>query len=155
MTKLSDIVKFHDEKPDKIPENFWRDFEIATERKPDQYKIKWFSNVLDASEPAHNWWRDILNGNAVLSTWDEVNIAFHNKWLRQRRVKKSKNDYLREMEKDVLEVNKLMEKEQVAGVDIWMHIAWADRQLKRATSTSIATSNDHIYTIRGLLPEVI
>lgn len=155
MAKLSDITKFHGEKTDEIPENFWRDFEIATEAKPDQYKIKWFENVLDASGPADKWWRDIMDRNAVLFTWNEVDTAFHDKWPRQRRVKKSKNDCLHEMEKDTLVVSKLMEKEQVVGVDVWTHVAWADRQLKRATSANIAASDDHIYTIRGLLPEVI
>ena len=59
------------------------------------------------------------------------------------------------MEKDVLVANKLMEKEQVAGVKVWAHIAWANQQLKRATGANIAASDDHIYTIRELLPEVI
>ena len=92
MTNLSDITKFHGEKSDKIPENFWRDFEIVMEGKSETYKIKWFGNVLDASGPADDWWRELMDGNQVLSTWDEVDAAFHKKWLRQRRVKKSKND---------------------------------------------------------------
>ena len=78
---------------------------------------------------ADEWYMDLTDNNK--KTWNDIKKAFRKRWLRKKQVKKTDDEYEDKIMRRKLKTEDLGKMEKVAGREVYIHIAWAD---KMATS---------------------
>jgi hypothetical protein len=148
---------FHgDGREGENPQNFLRAFrrEMRSLSTTDDGDIaKAFVDYLGASSQADLWFDD-LNA-ATQESWNLLEPAFDARWPRIKQAKRSEQEIERELLSTALIDEELGTKVKVGGVDVWSHVAWADRVAILVNEAGLASKTTHIWQVRDKLPDAI
>ena len=76
---------------------------------------------------ADEWYMDLTDNNK--KTWNDIKKTFRKRWLRKKQVKKTDDEYEDEIMRRKLKTEDLGKMEKVAGREVYIHIAWADKMV--------------------------
>ena len=148
---------FHgDGREGENPQNFLRAFrrEMRSLATTDDEQIaKAFIDYLGASSPADLWFEALEQ--ATQGSWILLEAAFVIRWPRITQAKRSEQEVERELLSTILEEKELGEKVKIAGVDVWSHVAWADKVAILINEANLASKTTHIWQVRDKLPDTI
>ena len=120
---------FHsDRREGENPQNFLRAFrrEMRSLTTTDDKEIAAaFIDYLGASSQADLWFEDL--SQAVKESWTLLEATFIARWPQITQAKMSEQEIERELLSTLLEEKELGEKVKIGGVDVWSHVAWADK----------------------------
>ena len=109
-----------------------------------------FVDYLGASSQADLWFEDLPQ--ATQESWALLEVAFV---ARITQAKRSEQEIERELLSTLLEEKELGEKVKIGGVDVWSHVAWADKVTILVNEASITSKTTHIWQVRDKLPDAI
>jgi len=112
-----------------------------------------FVDYLGASSQADLWFEDLEP--ATKESWTLLEAAFIARWPRITKAKRSEQEIARELLSTLLEENELGEKVKIGGVEVWSHVAWADKIAILVNEADIAMRTTHIWQVRDKLPYTI
>ena len=112
-----------------------------------------FVDYLGASSQADLWFEDLPQ--ATQESWALLEVAFVDRWPRITQAKRSEQEIERELLSTLLEEKELGEKVKIGGVDVWSHVAWADKVTILVNKASITSKTTHIWQVRDKLPDAI
>jgi hypothetical protein len=148
---------FHgDGREGENPQNFLRAFrrEMRSLTTTDDKEIAGaFVDYLGASSQADLWFEDLEPGTK--ESWTLLETAFIARWPRITKAKRSEQEIERELLSTLLEEKELGEKVKIGGVEVWSHVAWADKIAILVNEADIATKTTHIWQVRDKLPYTI
>jgi hypothetical protein len=147
------VDPFWGDKPTENAQDFLCAFNRAMGDKSDDQKAKQFPNYLRADSEADDWW---LGLSAVVhGKWESVEDAFMLRWPRAVVVRKTSMEYEEELLALMLKAQDLGKKEEVAGREVYTHIAWADKMQKLAKGAGVEGGSTYIGQVRKALPLLI
>ena len=76
--------------------------------------------------------------------WKSIEAAFRTRWPRKKAAKKTNEEYEEEVRELELKMEDLGKKEKVAGREIYMHIAWADKMGTIIRGAKLESTTTHI-----------
>jgi hypothetical protein len=148
---------FHgDGREGENPQNFLRAFrrEMRSLTTTDDKEIAGaFVDYLGASSQADLWFEDLTP--ATKESWALLETAFIARWPRITQAKRSEQEIERELLSTLLEDKELGEKVKIGGVEVWSHVAWADKIAILVNEADLATKTTHIWQVRDKLPYAI
>ena len=148
---------FHgDGREGENPQNFLRAFRremrsLATTNDKDIAQA--FIDYLGAGSQADLWFEDLAQ--ATQESWVQLETAFVARWPRITQAKRSEQEIERELLSTLLNEKELGEKVKIGGVDVWSHVAWADKVTILVNEANIASKTTHIWQVRDKLPDAI
>jgi hypothetical protein len=153
----SNVDIFHgDGREGENPQNFVCAFrrEMRSLATTDDKEIaKAFVDYLGASSQADIWFEELEE--ATRKSWDLLEKAFVARWPRITQAKRSEQEIERELLSTTLEEKDLGTKVKIGGVDVWSHVAWADKIAILVNEGSLASKTTHIWQVRDKLPDAI
>ena len=153
----STVDIFHgDGREGENPQNFLRAFRremraLATTN--DQDIAKAFVDYLGASSTADIWFESLTT--ATQESWAALEAEFITRWPRVTQAKRTEQEIERELLSTLLTEKELGEKVKIGGVDVWSHIAWADKITILVNEADIASKTTHIWQVRDKMPDAI
>lgn len=123
------VTPFHGDKEDESPEGFLRAFFRRMGDKSDEIKKAQFPYYLQPYSIADDWFSDLTEDEK--KSWTSIDAAFHKRWPKKKQIKKTEEEYEDEILGRKLKTEDLGKRENVAGMEVYSHVAWAD---KMATS---------------------
>ena len=112
-----------------------------------------FVDYLGASSQADLWFDDLTQ--TTQESWAWLETAFVARWPRITQAKRSEQEIERELLSTLLNEKELGEKVKIRGVDVWSHVAWADKVTILVNEANIALKTTHIWQVRDKLPDAI
>lgn len=147
------VTPFKGDKEDESPEDFLRAFYRRMGDKPDDTKKAQFPYYLQAYSVADEWYDD-LTANEKKS-WTDIEAAFRKRWPKKKQVKKTEEEYEDEIVGKILTTEELGKKEKIEGMEVYSHIAWADKLATIVKSAKLEKTTTHIRQVRRNLPEIL
>jgi len=147
------VDPFWGDKPGENAQDFLRAFNRAMGDKSDEAKAKQFPNYLRADSEADDWWLGL--SAAVQAKWEDIEAGFMVRWPRAVVVKKTSMEYEEELLGLKLRAQDLGRKEEVAGREMYTHIAWADNMRRLAKGAGVEAGSTYIGQVRKSLPLLI
>jgi hypothetical protein len=148
---------FHgDGREGENPQNFLHAFhrEMRSLTTTDNKEIaRAFVDYLGASSQADLWFEDLPQ--ATQQSWTLLEVAFIARWPRITQAKRSEQEIERELLNTLLEEKELGEKVKIGGVEVWSHVAWADKITILVNEANVASKTTHIWQVRDKLPDAI
>ena len=138
------------------PQNFLRAFrrEMRSLATTNDKDIAWaFIDYLGTSSQADLWFDDLTQ--TMQESWAQLETAFVAQWPRITQAKRSEQEIERELLSTLLNEKELGEKVKIRGVDVWSHVAWADKVTILVNEANIASKTTHIWQVRDKLPDAI
>ncbi|KDQ49052.1 hypothetical protein JAAARDRAFT_201186 [Jaapia argillacea MUCL 33604] len=134
-------------------ENFIRAFFRFTMEADDTKRLSIFKHFLYAGSVADQWYKALVP--ADLLTWATLEAAFLRRWPEVKAVVKGEEEYVEELMALKLKKEDLGKKVEVAGIEAWSHVAWANKIFKLAVGGKISGTKTYIAAVRRDLPDVI
>jgi hypothetical protein len=147
------VTPFHGDQDDESPEFFLRAFYRRMADKSDETKKLQFLYYLQPHSVADEWFADLVDDEK--KSWTDIEAAFHKRWPNKKPVKKTDEEYEDELVGRKLKVEDLGKKEKVAGLEVYTHVAWADRMATTVKSAKLEKATTHIRQVRRELPDII
>jgi hypothetical protein len=147
------VNPFHGDKDDENPEDFLRSFFRRMGSSDDKAKVQQFPNFLQADSVADEWYDELTA--AEKADWTAVLTSFRTRWPRKKAVKKTTEEYEEEIMGLHLKTADLGQKEKVAGRDVYVHIAWADRMAVIIKGAKLESTTTYIGQVRKELPKLL
>jgi hypothetical protein len=147
------ITPFQGDKEGEIPEDFLRAFYRRMSDKPDDTKKAQFPYYLQAYSVADEWYADLTDDNK--KTWTTIEVAFRKRWPKKKQVKKMEEEYEDEIVGRKLTMDELGKKEKMEGMEVYSHVAWADKMAMTIKSAKLEKTTTHIRQVRRDLPEIL
>ncbi|KDQ54246.1 hypothetical protein JAAARDRAFT_109904, partial [Jaapia argillacea MUCL 33604] len=101
-----------------------------------------------------NQWYKALPATDLVS-WTTLEAAFLCRWPEVKAVVKGEEEYIEDLMVLKLKKEDLGKKVEVAGVEVWSHIVWADKVLKLAVGGNISGDKTCIAAVWRDLPDLI
>ena len=153
----NNIDIFHgDGQEGENPQNFLHTFhrEMCSLTTTDDKEITGaFIDYLGGSLQADLWFKDL--GQSVKESWTFLETTFITRWPQITQAKRSKQEIERELLSTLLEEKELGEKVKIGGVNVWSHIAWADKITILVNKANLTVKTTHIWQVQDKLPDTI
>jgi len=144
----SELVNpFHGDKDDENPEDFLRSFFRRMGTSSDDVKKQQFPNFLQADSVADEWFEELVGDDKA--NWNKIEAAFRTRWPRKKAAKKTNDEY----EEEIRELQLSME--EVAGREVYTHIAWADKMATVIRGAKLEKTTTHMGHVRKNLPTLV
>ena len=149
-------IFYGDRQEGENPQNFLHAFHremhsLATTNNTD---IAWaFVDYLGASSQADLWFDDLTQ--ATQESWAQLEAAFVVWWPWITQAKRSEQEIERELLGTLWNEKELGEKIKIRGVDVWFHVAWADKVTILINEANITLKMTHIWQVWDKLPDAI
>ena len=151
---MAEVVSpFHGDKEDESPEDFLRAFYRRMGDKSEETKKSQFPYYLQAYSVADEWYSDLSNDDK--KSWTSIEAAFRKRWPKKVQVKKTEEEYEDEILGRKMKVEDLGKKEKLAGMEIYSHIAWADKMATTIKSAKLEKTTTYIRQVRRELPDAL
>jgi hypothetical protein len=147
------ITPFHGDKVDESPENFLRAFYRRMGDKSDETKKNQFPYYLEAYSAADEWYSELVDNEK--KSWTDIETAFHKRWPKKVPVKKTEEEYEDEITNWKLNADELGKKEKVEGMEVYTHVAWADKMAASIKGAKWGKTTNQLRQIRKDLPSII
>ena len=147
------VAPFHGDKEDECPEFFLRAFYRRMSDKTDDSKKAQFPYYLHPYSVADEWFSDLAEDDK--KTWALIEASFQKRWPKKKQVKKTKDEYEDEVLGRKLKAEDLGKKETIAGMEVYSHVAWADKMATSVKGAKLETTTMHIRQVRKDLPTII
>ena len=102
---------------------------------------------------ADEWYMDLTDNNK--KTWNDIKKAFRKRWLRKKQVKKTDDEYEDEIMRRKLKTEDLGKMEKVAGREVYIHIAWADKMATSVKGAKWGSTTNHLRQVRKNLLNIL
>ena len=119
----------------------------------DQAIARAFVDYLGAGSTADKWFEDL--SEATQESWRDIETEFMKRWPRIKQATRSEQELERELLTTVLGEKELGEKVNSGGIEVWTHVAWADKMAALASEANLLAKTTHIWQVRDRLPEAI
>ncbi|KAG6808875.1 hypothetical protein H0H92_002491 [Tricholoma furcatifolium] len=123
----------------------------------DEWKVQYFGLSLKDGGPAMEWYMDLEDGKKA--TWAALCLAFDERWPARRVATKTRAEKQEELSEARIREDELGSKVKVNGVELYSHVAWADKieQLARMIPDNNnllvkATRDSMAPSLRALVP---
>jgi hypothetical protein len=126
---------------------------LALTKHTSNERIALLGNCMRADSTAEQWFEENIENKDL--TIDDVITKFKSQFPSIEQAKKSKTDYERELEALRLDNDKLGEKETIAGIEAYTHVAFAAKALELAKRANIDEGTSYIWQVRDKLPDII
>ena len=151
---MAEVVSpFHGDKEDESPEDFLRAFYRRMGDKSEETKKSQFPYYLQAYSVADEWYSDLSDDDK--KSWTSIEAAFRKRWPKKVQVKKTEEEYEDEILGRKMKVEDLGKKEKLAGMEIYSHIAWADKMATTIKSAKLEKTTTYIRQVRRELPDAL
>ena len=147
------VTPFRGDKEDESPEDFLRAFYRRMGDKTDDTKKQQFQYYLQAYSVADEWFSDL--GDDDKKSWTTIENAFRKRWPKKQQVKKTDEEYEDEIVGRKLRTEDLGKKEKVEGMEVYSHVAWADKTATIIKSAKLEETTTHIRQVRRNLPDIL
>lgn len=147
------ITPFHGDKEDECPESFLRAFYRRMGDKTDDTKKVQFPYYLQPYSVADEWYSDLVDEDK--KSWMDIETAFRKRWPKKNQVKKTAEEYEDEILGRKLTPEDLGKKEKVAGMEVYSHVAWADKMATTVKSAKLEKATTLIRQVRKNLPAIL
>jgi hypothetical protein len=147
------VTPFQGDKEGESPEDFLRAFYRRMSDKPDDTKKAQFPYYLQAYSVADEWYSDLTDDDK--KSWTNIEAAFRKRWPKKKQVKKTEEEYEDEIVGRKLTTDDLGKKEKVEGMEVYSHVAWADKMAITIKSARLEKTTTHIRQVRRDLPEIL
>ncbi|KAG6807185.1 hypothetical protein H0H92_008484 [Tricholoma furcatifolium] len=142
------VAPFHGDLEDESPRDFVnkmkRYFALGSARdEPDAHKIDVFEWSLKDGGAAAEWFRTLPADSKA--TWRALLAAFDERWPEKHVVAKTSNEKQEDLAEAKLKEDELGRKVKVNGVEMYSHVAWANRVERLAKAIP---DNDNLL-VRG------
>jgi len=149
-------VFYGDSREGENPQNFLRAFHremraLATTNN--EAIAKAFVDYLGAGSIADKWFEDLPQDTQ--DSWTEIQMEFVKRWPRVKQATRSEQELERELLMTVLGEKELGEKVNSGGIEVWTHVAWADKMVALVGEANLSAKTTHIWQVRDKLPEAI
>ncbi|KDQ50105.1 hypothetical protein JAAARDRAFT_142531 [Jaapia argillacea MUCL 33604] len=142
-----------DDDSEESGENFICAFFRFTMEADDAKRLAIFKHFLYAGSVADQWYKALAP--ASLASWTALEAAFLVRWPEVKAVVKGEEEYVEELMGLRLKKEDVGKKVEVAGIEVWSHVAWADKIFKLAVGGKISGTKTYISLVRKELPDVI
>lgn len=149
-------IFYGDGREGENPQNFLHAFcrEMRSLATTNDKDIAWaFVDYLGASSQADLWFDDLTQ--TMQESWARLETAFVAQWPQITQAKRSEQEIERELLGTLLNEKELGEKVKIGGVDIWSHVAWANKVTILVNEANITSKTTHIWQVRDKLPDTI
>ena len=149
-------VFYGDGREGKNPQNFLCAFrrEMRALATTDNKVItKAFVDYLGASSTADRWYEDLPQ--PTQESWKDIETEFAKRWPRVTQATRMEQELERELLMTALGEKELGEKVNSGGIEVWTHVAWADKMAALVGEAKLSTKTTHIWQVRDKLPEAI
>ena len=149
-------VFYSDGREGKNPQNFLRAFRremhalVTTDNK---VIAKAFVNYLGAGSTADKWYEDLPQ--LTQESWMDIETEFAQRWPCIKQATRSEQELEQELLITVLEEKELGEKVNNGGIEVWSHVAWADKIAILVNEANLSMKTTYIWQVRDKLPEAI
>jgi hypothetical protein len=138
------------------PQNFLQQFRRemrGLSTTDDKAIAKAFVNYLGAGSTADIWY----DGLQIITqtSWTALEQAFITHWPRITQAKRSEQEIKRELLTTVIDEKELGEKVKNGGVEVWTHVAWADKMATLTSEANLTTKTTHIWQVHDKLPKAV
>jgi hypothetical protein len=147
------VTPFHGDKEDECPEFFLRAFYRRMSDKTDESKKAQFAYYLHPYSVADEWYSELVDDEK--KSWGDIVKAFQKRWPKRIQVKKTKDEYEDEVLGRKLKVEDLGKKEKIAGMEVYSHVAWADKMAASVKGAKLEKTTTHIRQVRKDLPTMV
>jgi hypothetical protein len=136
-------------------ENFFKLYVSQSNAHTEAFRIANFANFLDSASPAEEWFDNLPTADTT--TWAAFDAAFHREWPKPipTRNQRTENVVHKEMEEDILTLEKFSGRETLNGQEMSGCEAWSKRMMERATTLKVKSTTHYIYGVRTKLPTAI
>jgi hypothetical protein len=151
---MAEIVEpFYGDKDNENPEGFLRAFYRRMGDKSDDSKKAQFPYYLQPYSVADEWYTSLVDNEK--KSWSDIETAFRKRWPLQVPTKKTDEEFEDEIVGRKLKESDLGKKEKVAGMDVYTHIAWADKMAITIMSAKLEKTTTHLRQVKRELPDVL
>ena len=147
------ITPFQGDKEDKCPKSFLRAFFWQMADKSDETRKAQFAYYLQPYSVANDWFANLLDEEK--KSWASIEAAFGKRWPKKKLVKKMEEEYEDKILNRKLKEEDLGKKEKVPGMDMYTHVAWADKMATSVRGAGLEMSHSHIRQVRKELPNIL
>ena len=147
------VAPFHGDKEDESPEDFLRAFYRRMGDKSDDTKKGQFPYYLQAYSVADEWFAELPDEKK--KTWGDIEVAFRARWPKKQQIKKTDEEYEDEIIGRKLKEEDLGKREKVAGMEVYSHVAWADKMATTVKSAKLEKTTNHLRQVRKELPTIL
>ena len=147
------VTPFYSDKEDESPEGFLRAFYRRMGDKSDETKRAQFPYYLQPYSVADEWYDELIDEEK--KTWSDIEVAFRKRWPPKKPIKKTQEEYEDEILDRKLKTEDLGRKETVAGMEVYSHVAWADKMATSVKGARLGKSTTHIRQVRRELPSIL
>ncbi|KDQ57970.1 hypothetical protein JAAARDRAFT_193455 [Jaapia argillacea MUCL 33604] len=126
--------------------NFIHAFFCFMMEADDTKRLAIFKHFLYAGSVAGQWYKALTPTSLV--SWTTLEMAFLTRWPKVKAVIKGDKEYIEELMGLKLKREDLGKKAEVAGIEVWSHIAWADKIFKLAVGGKISSTKTYISSVQ-------
>ncbi|KAG5649712.1 hypothetical protein H0H81_002398 [Sphagnurus paluster] len=137
------------------PENFLKEFRKyirACALTSDAKKISAFGDFLETDSVADEWFKYAATPK---TNWNTFESVFSTKFPGIKKAARTTMELEREFQGMRLKVKDLATMETYGGVEVWTHVAFAEKVLDLARRAKIDTVTSYIFMVHDNLPEII
>jgi hypothetical protein len=138
---------------DENPYDFLKTIQTSFDNKPgitEAEKCERLYLYCKSDFDAEEWYIDLPANNKA--TWAALDAAFRTRWPRRTKVQKTPEQKKAELFAQVLNENKMLEKEEIGGSQVYGYIAWAER-VERLSTALGDTQGFLVSVMRDTLPK--
>jgi hypothetical protein len=130
------IAMFHgDGRANENPYDFLKNINTSFDNKPgitEEEKCERLYNHCKSDFDAEEWYMDLPLADKL--TWAALEAAFRIRWPRWTKVQKTPEQKKAELFAQVLDENRMLEKEEIGGSQVYGYIVWVDRVEQLSTA---------------------
>lgn len=121
--------------------------------KSDDVRKTQFPYYLQPYSVADEWYANLKQEEK--KSWTTIEAAFHERWPRKEQVKKTEEEYEDEILGRKLKTEDLGKRETIAGMEVYSHVAWADKMATTVKGAKLEKTTTHLRQIRKELPDIL
>jgi len=150
------IAMFYgDGRADENPYDFLKAIKTSFDNKPsitEEEKCERLYNHCKSDFDAEEWYIDLPAAEKL--TWAALDTAFRLRWPRRTKVQKTPEQKKAELFAQVLDENRMLEKEEIGGSQVYGYLAWAER-VERLSTALGDTQGFLVSVMRDTLPKAL
>ena len=147
---------FHgDGRANENPYDFLKNINTSFDNKPgitEEEKCERLYNHCKSDFDAEEWYMDLPPADKL--TWAALEAAFRIRWPRWTKVQKTPEQKKAELFAQVLDENRMLEKEEIGGSQVYGYIVWVDRVEQLSTALG-DTQGFLVSVMRDTLPKAL
>ena len=150
------IAMFYgDGRADENPYDFLKTIKTSFDNKPgitEEEKCERLYNHCKSDFDAEEWYTDLPLTDK--QTWAALDAAFRIRWPRRTKAQKTPEQKKAELFAQVLDENRMLEKEEIGGSQVYGYLAWAERVEQLSTALG-DTQGFLVSVMRDTLPKAL